>query len=844
MSTLRPDRNPVRPAIGPTQEDNDPMDLIPAAVTSADGTTTHGALTVELRLGDPLTLTVTRDDRPVLDRIELGVTVDGVRLGRGSTVVGVTRRQVRESYRRHTGKAVGVGQVDHLETTYALRDPDGRPWGLVVRVAPDGVAFRYLVPEGGVLGEELTRCLPVPDGRAWLLDYQTWYETPRFGCDLSRLTDGDYGFPVLLTAGGDLHALLTESDIDGRSSGAHVRFAAGAFAVVTADDAVAVDPGHRTPWRVAVVGDLAEIVASHLVDDLAPAATGPGTPPRPGRAAWSWWSSQYSGAYLEDQKRFTDFAAAQGWEHVLVDCGWDPTWVPELVSHASARGVQVHLWSSWSDLDGPQALAKLALWRSWGVAGIKVDFMESESQERYRWYDAIIAETARVGLMVNFHGSVIPRGWARTHPHVVSYEGIRGAEYYVFYGDPLTAAHNVIQPFTRNVVGSMDYTPVTFSAPKRETSDAHELALGVVYESGITHFADAPEQYEARPLAARFLAEVAPAWDETRLLAGHPDQRAVVARRAGDRWFVSAISATGPEAITLPLAGLVDGPVDVWLVTDASGGGLAETTLREVTSAAIPVELHRNGGFAAIVAPAGTPLFRAAARPTYPLPTITPAVGVLDADGTATLVADPEATLRLAPGWSATAGQTPGRWTVHAPNPVAPGEMTVVTAEISGSEDGVPAVSHARIVVPLPPGDHSLSALPFLACRNQVGPVERDRANGGGDPRDGGPLTVAGVSHTEGIGVSQRSAVEFALAGGPRLLTGAVAVDDETPHAVAVATVTVDGVVRGTWELRGGQPPVPFEIPLGGATRLELRTDPGPDAAEAHIDWIQPRLVV
>jgi hypothetical protein len=295
--------------------------------------------------------------------------------------------------------------------------------------------------------------------------------------------------------------------------------------------------------------------------------------------------------------------------------------------------------------------------------------------------------------------------------------------------------------------------------------------------------------------------------------------------------------------VSLPLAGLFDGAADVWLVADAPGGGLAETLLRNVTEPDISVDLARNGGFAAIVARAGTPLFRAAVRPTYALPRAEPAVSVLGADGTAALGTDPSATLRLAPGWSAVPGRSPGQWTVQAPEQVTPGEMTIVTVEAAGAQDGVPAVAHARIVVPLSPGSHPLSAMPFLSCRNEVGPVERDLANGGGDPRDGGQLTVGGVTYAEGLGVSQKSNVEFALAGSPRVLTGAVAVDDETPGATAIASIVVDGVRRKTWELHGGEPPVAFELSIEDAARLELRTDPGPGQSEAHIDWIQPRLV-
>jgi hypothetical protein len=743
---------------------------------------------------------------------------------------------VRESYTAHLGKATGVHEVRHDEHTLRLRTGDVA-WAVVLRLADDGLAFRYEPPTtASVLGAERTRLETDPAARAWMLDYQTWYETPRFGSDLADLAPGDYGFPVLLRVAGERHVLLTESDIDGRSSGAHAAFDGSSLTITTADATTEVEPGHRTPWRVLIVGTLAQIIPSQLVDELAPPSAADAPLPRPGRGAWSWWSSQYSGAYLDVQKRFADFAAEQGWEHVLVDCGWDAAWVPELVAHASTRGVQVHLWSSWSDLDGPDALRKLALWRSWGVAGIKVDFMESEARERYRWYDAIIAESARVGLMVNFHGSVIPRGWNRTHPHVVSYEAVRGAEYYVFYGNPLTAAHNVILPFTRNVVGSMDYTPVAFSAPGRETSDGHELALGVVYESGITHFADDPDRYRERPDAAAVLAVLPATWDEVRLLDGDPDTHVLLARRSGASWFVGGLSSRGEASeFRVDAASLVGGEADVWVVGDADGG-LVSSLHEGVAELTVPVVVR--GGFAAVVVPAGSPMPTARIRSELAPPRAERPVVVL-AGGAAELAAD-TGTLRCAPGWS-TDAMAAHRWIVRPDSEPTPGDIAVFTVEAPG-HDGVPVVTHVRVIVPLAAGEHVLSALPFLSARNAVGPVERDLANGGGDPRDGAELTVRGTVFTDGIGVSQSSEVRFALAASATRLTGALAIDDETPDAAATAIVLVDGTEVLRRELRGGEEPVPFELELGGASVLALVTEAPDGTDEAHVDWLTMRV--
>ncbi len=794
-----------------------------------------------------------------LDDVELPTVQLGLALGEAelalSAIAGVRVTSVEESWFAASGKSSGELDYRHLALELAMRHPSGLEWQLELRVSDDGLAFRYSASAlWGVswVHADRTRLRLPAVGRAWVLDYQTWYETPRHGVDVAELAAGDYGFPFLVRLGGAEapHLLLTESGIDGRFSGAHARVEAdGVLGLALADERIEVARGPLTPWRVLQLGDLARIVASRFVDELAPAPVASASPVavRPGRAAWSWWSDFFSGAQLERQMHFVDRAAELGWEHLLIDCGWEETWVPEIVAYASRRGIQVHLWTVWHDLDGPEKLGRLALWRSWGVAGIKVDFMESESKDRYRWYDAVLRETARLGLMVNWHGSVIPRGWVRTWPQVVGYEAIRGSEYYVFYNDtPLTAAHNVIQPFTRNVVGAMDYTPVAFTAPGRTTSDGHELGLAVAFECGITHFADDVDVYAARPEAARALAELPARWEETVLLAGTPDTEAVLARRSGDRWFLGGIAAGPARTLRVPLAGLRGGRWAAWVVTDAAGGGLAATH-GEVDDA-LEVAIAADGGFLAVLAPLGTELFRARPRETRAAPLVEPPRGSLDAAGTAMLVTSPHASVRTPPGWAATAlGE--GRWSIRAPqSPEArplPGALGVVTIEEPGP-DGVPLVAHARLVAPLVAGEHVLSSLPMLAFRNESGPVERDMSNGGGNPADGVPMRIAGVSYADGFGVSTPSSLELALDAHAERLRIEVGIDEETDAARAVAEVLGDGRVLASAELASGEPGVPLDVDVTGVVTLELRTrPPGGDPGEpAHVDWAHGRLHV
>jgi len=818
--------------------------LAPTCVLSA------GLVTATVDVGESrILLRIERDSVTIVERVWLGISVGGVDLGTGSTLVRAVERTIVEDWVAHSGKSRGAHTLVHRELDLELRHETGREWVVRLRVSADGVAVRYAIP--GLEGvSQLTADGTTVDlasfDRAWVLDYQTWYETPRVGVDLVALPDGDYGFPFLAGNPGGDHLLVSESGIDGRYSGAHPKVTGGdMLEFVAADGSVEIARGDVTPWRVFLVGPLEAIVESLFVDELAPPVHDDAdefTWVRPGRAAWSWWSDFYSGAQLEQQKRFVDAAAKLSWEHLLIDCGWEETWVPEIVAYASRFGIQVHLWTVWHDLDGPEKLAKLALWRSWGVAGIKVDFMESESKDRYRWYDSVLQETARLGLMVNFHGSVIPRGWARTWPHVVGYEAIRGSEYYVFYNDtPLTAEHNVIQPFTRNVVGAMDYTPVAFSAPLRTTSDAHELALSVAFECGITHFADDVSRYLERPLVATFLAQLAPTWDETLLVAGTPDTEAVVARRSGDRWFIGCIAAGAARMVTVPLQRLGLGNPTAWIVTDGPEG-LEERTVDG--AATLEVQVAADGGFVAIVAAAGVDLFASTPTRQRTVPTVSPELAELDANLEATItVTDSEARVRVAPGWTATP-ESDGRWRIRAPRTLAAGQLGIVTVETTDADPVVPTVAHVRLLAPLAAGVSRASSLPMLAFVNESGPVERDQSNGGGNPDDGQPMRIAGNSFDDGFGVSTPSTFDLHLGGRAVRFTALVGIDDETPGTRCIAVVSGDGIELFSAPVAAGDEPLPLDVDVADVDILTLSTrEVGGNDHPAHVDWASARLV-
>jgi hypothetical protein len=189
-----------------------------------------------------------------------------------------------------------------------------------------------------------------------------------------------------------------------------------------------------------------------------------------------------------------------------------------------------------------------------GIKGVKVDFFQSDKADIIRQYIEILEDAAEFRILVNFHGCTLPRGWSRTYPNLVSTEAVRGAESYLF--DKLfpekAPLHLTILPFTRGVVGPTDYTPCGFTdrTYPHLTSNGFELALPVIIESGITHYADTPSVYSNMPeYVINLLKEIPVLWDEMKFLDGYPGQYVVLARRSGDKWFVAGINGQNKEQI-------------------------------------------------------------------------------------------------------------------------------------------------------------------------------------------------------------------------------------------------------------------------------------------------------
>ncbi|MGA6162135.1 glycoside hydrolase family 97 catalytic domain-containing protein [Amycolatopsis magusensis] len=853
------------------------LTAVPASAATGwtvTGPSSRSPLTAQLTLeAGQLKLSAARAGRTVLAPAPVGLRTERADLSKDLKVLGQRQRILAERYTMTTGKRKERA-VRARETRFQLGAGDAR-FELVLRVSDDGVAYRYVLPdEGGtvVTGEASAYRLD-PAATAWLLPYNAWYENQRVETTAAGAASGEFGHPSLFQSGADF-VLLTESDVDGSYSGSKLVHEAGSptYAVKLADERVTAPGALRTPWRTAIIGDLATVTESTLVDDLAaPSKIEDTSWIRPGKSAWSWLSEHQSPRDFERQKVYVDFAARNGWPYVLVDEGWSEDWVPELTRYARARGVEVLLWFHWQTLDTPGKRAEvLPKVKGWGVKGVKVDFMESDSQARYAWYDEILAETAALELMINFHGSTIPHGLARTWPHVMTMEAIHGQEQLP------QPANNPVHPFTRNVVGSMDFTPVALEVGPRTSSVGHEVALPVLYESAWQHFADKPEAYDRHPNALRFVNQVPTVWDETRYLTGHPGDEAALARRNGDRWFVGAITAGPARTVSTPLSFLGEGEWLVETVRDVPGSPRSDVqresrVLRatDTLSHAVPA----NGGFAAIACPA-TPGRTSCDKPIQHVPgtslTITPQdAGDRSPGSTFEISADftadrPVRDAVLAPsvpeGW-AVAGQ-PVRDEEFVPGEVLSGKWTVTVGSQPGKHEipvaadfrdpalDAPEVHVAKAVPvfvppPVPADGASVSELPFVSATNGWGPVERDRSNNDQAAGDGNPLTIGGVTYAKGLGTHAASEVTVYLGRGCESFTALVGLDDETtePGSAAFQLLGDGKVLAETPGLRGGSPAVALSAEVTGVRMLTLRTTDGGDGKNHdHTDWAEPRL--
>lgn len=469
-----------------------------------------------------------------------------------------------------------AGKKSHCENAYSecrmsFSNPANQNLILCLRVYNDGVAYRYEIPSlsGAQLKDEFTTITVDKAANRWLQSYDPGYER-YFPCQAAGdVKKGQWGYPALFEFPKDCWALISEANIEYMQSGSWLNNSKNEneYKVVPGENKLAIDGKWHTPWRVCMVGSLADIVASTLVEDVSePSKIADTRWIRPGVVSWVYWAYNHGSKDYQIVKQYIDMGKTLKLPYVLIDWEWDVMGnggdIDDCLAYAKKQGVKCLLWynssTAWiTDANGPQFRLntpenrekEFAMLEAKGVAGVKIDFFDGDKEETMRYCQDILESAARHHLLVNFHGATLPRGWRRTYPNLMSTEGVLGAEWYNNNPQLTNNApwHNATLPFTRNVVGPMDYTPCTFTDSQHPhiTSDGHELALPVLFESALQHLADKPEGYlRQRPEVQKFLGQLPSRWDDTRLLLGYPGKYVVMARRCGKAWYVAGINGT------------------------------------------------------------------------------------------------------------------------------------------------------------------------------------------------------------------------------------------------------------------------------------------------------------
>ena len=551
--------------------------------------------------------------------------------------------RIDEIYSLPTGK-VSTYQNKANEMTVTYTNAAGNAMRLVVRAYNDGAAFRYAFDNTEtmrVLEERTTLSIPVTSN-IWAMEYRNDSEGYYIKCFPSEMTQPLYILPALVETPKGQWLLIHEADVLGRSAAVALSehkgdgrfvlttiypelehgdwFDKNPWAQVVIEDrnTISACPNWATPWRIMITGDTpATIVESTMTENLnPPSVISDKSWIKPGVAAFPWWGDNHANGNKELLKTYIDMAQALTWNVIEFDVSligspdyareiWLTTpWIKEVTDYAHERGVSVYGWDERRNLDTPEKRTFIyEKYKALGVDGIKIDFINSFVQRACDFRQACLADAAKQKLLVSFHGEYTPRGERRTYPNLMTQEGIKGSEYYLFrdIGTP-TPQHNTTIPYTRNVVGPMDYTPTAYSHPRRITSYAHETALPFIFESGWVGMCDKPEFYLNSP-ARPVLQEIEAAWDEIRFLAGYPGEYVVIARRKGTKWTIGALNAGVARTLTIPLDFLSGKYKSLLLCEDDKTDPRNQCTIRTVSienAKSLTFEMAENGGFVAI----------------------------------------------------------------------------------------------------------------------------------------------------------------------------------------------------------------------------------------------------
>lgn len=602
-----------------------------------------------------LAYSIDRAAQPVILESDLGLQLteadftQGVAIESQSPVAPVT-----DEYSMRVGKKSNIIYRAN-EQIFVVKNAQQQTLQVTVRVSNDGVAFRYAVTDPAIAQKqfvkETTSFHFASTTKAWLQPMsvaQTGWSNTNPSYEEHYQMDIPVGTPSKLGAGWafpglfNTHnnwVLISEAGMDGSWHASRLAHesANGEYTIAPPQTpeifiSAAGEKGELlangteelvSPWRILAIGDLPTLMQSTLGTDLAiPAVALKNDFIKPGHASWSWAILKDDFTTFDVQKKFIDYAADMHWDYTLIDADWDKKIgyekLKELVDYAAQKNIGILVWynssGDWNQtpyspkselLSHEQRAAVFARLREIGVKGLKIDFFAGDGQSMMAYYVDILKDAAEYNLSVNFHGATLPRGWQRTYPNLMTMESIKGFEFTTFSQadqDPV-AQHVAMALFARNVFDPMDFTPMAFGdIPniKRVTENSFELAESVLMISGIQHFAEIPEGMATVPDYVKdFLRELPREWDDVKFIDGYPGKYLVLARKAGDAWYVAGINAEA-ESKTIALdLGFAGDKKGVLIASGETGRSFVQQDINSKTPQTIT--LRPSAGFVMVL---------------------------------------------------------------------------------------------------------------------------------------------------------------------------------------------------------------------------------------------------
>jgi len=590
------------------------------------------------------------DDILIMQNSKLGIVREDEDFSRNLSLESVSDIEaVEDDYEMLQGKRSKCSYAGN-KRVFHLKNASGKRIDIIFQVSNDGVAFRYYFPEKSddvkKIAEEVSSFNFLPGTMGWVQpmtnaktgwhqDQPSYEQHYKQNIEVDKLPANKAGwvFPALFNFD-KYWMLITETAIDRNYCGSRLqrKSVGNEFFVGFPQDKEIFPSGPcypestlpwLTPWRIIAIGDgLKTIMESTLGTDLAnPSRLKDTSFIKPGRASWSWIILKDDSIVYDVQKRFIKLAADMNWEYCLVDADWDTKIgydkIKELSEYAQSKGVGLLLWynsaGTWNTvpyhpksklLTHEDRVKEFGRLKEMGIKGVKVDFFGGDGQSMMAYYQDIFEDAAQFGLVVNCHGCTIPRGWQRTYPNLVSMEAIKGFEFVTFeqVNADLEPNHSCIAAFIRNVFDPMDFTPVCFGEIpriKRITTNGFELAVSVIFLSGVQHFAQTPESMAAVPDYIKdFMRDVPTCWDDTCFIDGYPGKLVVIARKSQDTWYVAGINGENVEkSINLELPFLKDTKTGILFTEGADNRSFEMQKITLTPGKPFAVTLKGNGGF-------------------------------------------------------------------------------------------------------------------------------------------------------------------------------------------------------------------------------------------------------